>query len=270
MSYPRDATIEEELAEVQARSHAGDFSSGDSEVESNLARPLHMTLRHGDVAIYHTLEHDVRIVPEGDILNQALRKRLPDGKRAFSIHQQGNPVRGTIKCHMHPEHPDREKWRGLGFLNDCVAGGFTSEMDALAHMAGRHRRDWLRMKEQLDREERDMDRAFQREILARLTSNVPQQAVSQETLATEPQASAAPAELIRMAYVSTEGAAPAVFEYKVTTDPLLNIDVSELQPNSVQIVKPTPLMVDCPDCGKEVKMAGLPMHQRRWCEKKPQ
>ena len=167
MSFPTalDVEIEDEYAELQQRSR---LIGKDAEVSEVLAAPMNMTVRNGDVIIYHTAEHDARIVPGGDATKAALRKTLPDGSRAFSARPTGEVVLGQVKCYLHPDHPDRKKWYDLGITIMCQSGHFASIVDMERQMETKHSREWLRMKSLNEREERDEDRAFQRQMLERM------------------------------------------------------------------------------------------------------
>ena len=181
MSYPTDVEIEDEYAELQLR--AGRLIERDSEVTEALATPMNMTVRNGDVIVYHTAEHDARIVPVGDALRAALKKRLPDGSRAFSARPTGEAIKGQVKCYLHPEHPDRQKWYDMGITIMCQSGHFASIVDMERQMETKHGREWARMKALNERNEREEDRAFQRMMLERMSGGVATAPVEQVTTA---------------------------------------------------------------------------------------
>ena len=166
------AEIEDEYAELQQRAER--LIPKDAEVTSTLAQPMGVTVRNGDVIVYHTTEHDARIVPLGDALRAALKKKLPNGQRAFSARPTGEMVRGEVKCYLHPDHPDRQKWYDLGITIMCQSGHFATVVDMEQQMQSKHSREWLRMKTLMEREERDEERTFQRQMLRAIQPQQPQ------------------------------------------------------------------------------------------------
>jgi hypothetical protein len=174
-----EATAEQEYVEALVEDLRTDprdvlrrIRSGNSEVDAALERPMGIiSAQDNKVTIYHTVDGDSRTIPASH-LRRALQKKLPDGRRAFSVYPTGEPVKGQVKCYLHPEHPDYPKWRAAGIATVCMSGHFASVVDMEAQMAHKHSRDWAKIKEILEQERRDEDRAFQRELMSRMTAQM--------------------------------------------------------------------------------------------------
>lgn len=109
-------------------------------------------------------------------LPDQLRKRFPDGTRVFvdDPSKAGLQVRGTIKCHLHPEHENREIYDRIGLAGRYCAppdsGGvhvsnFRSEFDLLLHMQRKHKSEWAQIQANEDRIARERAEELQRETL---------------------------------------------------------------------------------------------------------
>lgn len=139
--------------------------TGDTDVDAALERPMGVvSTQDNKVTIYHMETGDARSIPATH-LRKTLEKRLPDGRRAFSIRPTVTPVKGNIKCYLHPEHPDNPKLRAAGIITTCMSGHFISVVDMEAQMAHKHSRDWAKIKELREQERRDEDREFQRSLM---------------------------------------------------------------------------------------------------------
>jgi len=101
-------------------------------------------------------------------LGQVLRQKLPTGKYRFSTIDPGiRPHRGTIKCMLHKDSPNREYYDTLGFPV-CRKSNLTNPYQLKMHMQRRHPQAWATIEQERTEKEKDEDRKLQRAILASL------------------------------------------------------------------------------------------------------
>lgn len=71
-------------------------------------------------------------------LDQTLKKRLPNGERAFTVYEpEEKPFRGNLKCPLHVESPDRELYAQMG-LPTCPKSNLRTRYQVRRHMRNRH------------------------------------------------------------------------------------------------------------------------------------
>jgi len=95
------------------------------------------------------------------------------GKRVFTTRNlaaEGKlPKRGTFKCFLHREAPDRAKYDALGFAT-CPAGSISSPANQESHAKSRHKAEWASIeadKARIREERRDkLDEANLNALLA--------------------------------------------------------------------------------------------------------
>ena len=118
----------------------------------------------GYVYIYDTRTGE-RSLTNRNMLPTQLKKRREDGTPVFTtIRSAMQPARGTHRCLLHPDHPDRAKWDALA-LPACRKANLTSPHEVRLHMQHRHRREWEVIEEERKRQAQEEERAFQRAII---------------------------------------------------------------------------------------------------------
>ena len=131
----------------------------------------------GYTTVYHT-ETGLDSQVSNNMMPAQLKKKLPSGKRAFTIYDPGfRPVEGVLMCYLHSEHAMRKVCDEFGFPT-CVKTNLASPFDVEMHMRHRHTQEWLALehrRERLEREEtRDIARGTLEAIQAQGQSNMPE------------------------------------------------------------------------------------------------
>lgn len=122
----------------------------------------------GRITIYDTITGEASEILV-TMLQMNLRKRRPDGSRVFTTEKPDfEPNRGTLKCLLHPEGPDREYYDSLG-LPTCQKSNLTSPFQVRRHMEKRHRVEWGTIEEDRKAKEKQEERDFQRSLMGRAT-----------------------------------------------------------------------------------------------------
>ncbi len=99
------------------------------------------------------------------MLPKKLRERRPDGSYRFTTVDPGKlPARGTIKCMLHEEDPNRGHYKELGFRT-CPKATINSQYQLEQHMKKRHPQEWAAIEKEKTDKEREEDRALQRLLL---------------------------------------------------------------------------------------------------------
>lgn len=121
----------------------------------------------GVVAIYDTRTGE-RSLTSLHMLDLQRKKTREDGSKVFSEtppkDTNGNviePVRGTLKCMLHPDDPNRALYDSWG-LAVCTKDHLLSRQEVKSHVKSRHPRAWATIEE--DRLERKEQMREEREI----------------------------------------------------------------------------------------------------------
>jgi hypothetical protein len=116
------------------------------------------------VYLWDTVTYE-RSICNRNMLRTNLRKRRKDGSFVFTpTDPKILPSRGILKCRLHGEHPDREKYAALGFPT-CPKGNLRSQLDVRRHMQHRHKTEWATIEQDREDHERALDRQAQYGIL---------------------------------------------------------------------------------------------------------
>ena len=100
-----------------------------------------------------------------NMLPTQLKKEREDGSKVFTTRDPGIvPFRGKLKCHLHPDDPQRQHYKEMGF-GVCKKANLVSEFQREEHMKKKHRAEYATMERERVQKERDEDRAFQRNLL---------------------------------------------------------------------------------------------------------
>jgi len=135
----------------------------------------------GYVYVYDT-ENGERSVVNRNMLESQLQKMRPEGTRYFTtVKPDKEPKRGTLKCLLHSDDPDRGQYDIWGFAT-CNKSNLISEFQVNRHVQIRHRMEWQTIYEDRERKEKEEERNFQRQLLgaATRTGVQPEVAVSAE------------------------------------------------------------------------------------------
>jgi hypothetical protein len=107
------------------------------------ASPMNVTelTSAGWVYIYDTKTHE-RSITNKNMLRAQLLKKRPDGSTVFTTSKPDEvPFRGTLKCLLHPDDPNRGHYDELG-LPVCKKSNLTSPFQVKRHMEKRHRMEY--------------------------------------------------------------------------------------------------------------------------------
>jgi hypothetical protein len=117
----------------------------------------------GYVKIYDTLTGEESTVNR-NMLPSKLKQTRPDGSFIFSTRQSSKPTRGTFKCLLHPDNPNRKHYSELGLLV-CPKANLTAPHQVKLHMMHRHKTEWDTIENERIEKERQEDRSLQKAIL---------------------------------------------------------------------------------------------------------
>lgn len=117
----------------------------------------------GIVYIYDTRTGE-RSRTNRNMLPSQLMKKRPDGSQVFSVEKPAiEPVRGQLKCLLHPdlrkEYPEFDVWG----LPHCMKSNLPSPFAVKSHMIHRHKRQWDAIEENRTQKEKDEERRMMRE-----------------------------------------------------------------------------------------------------------
>ena len=122
----------------------------------------------GYVYVYDTENGDKSVINR-NMLETQLSKLRPDGTRFFTtVKPAFEPVKGKIKCLLHKDDPDRGQYDSWGFAT-CNKSNLISEFQVNRHVQIRHRMEWQTIYEERERQEKEEERNFQRQLLGLAT-----------------------------------------------------------------------------------------------------
>lgn len=125
---------------------------------------------NGYVVVYHRATREPSVIMY-DALAKQLKKIDPDTKElAFQLDRPSKPpYRGTLKCFLHADDPDRAKHDQFGFAT-CRKSNIPSDYQRELHMQRKHKAEWAAIqREKVDRERAER-REFERLLLAQMRS----------------------------------------------------------------------------------------------------
>ena len=98
------------------------------------------------------------------MLPSILRRRREDGSFIWTTNDPKKlPKRGTMKCLLHKDTPDREKYDEMG-LRTCRKSNIINAFEVKQHMMKKHPKEWQAIEDMRKERERQEDRAFQRTL----------------------------------------------------------------------------------------------------------
>jgi len=170
-----EKSLEELLIEAEEVNDPSGLSAGRMLHSGNDDVPMPMGVSSlefgGHVYVYHTQTGD-RSRINSNMLAMQLTKTLEDGSRAFTTEKPSfEPEKGSIKCLLHPDDPNRAHYDALGFAT-CTKQYIPSWYQLQRHMAGRHRMENATINEEAERVEKEEEREFQRTLLQAAANGV--------------------------------------------------------------------------------------------------
>lgn len=131
---------------------------------------MDMLEHNGYVVVYHRRTREPSVIMY-DALAKQLKKTDPDtGELAFTLDRPAKPpYRGTIKCLLHADDPERAKYDSFGFAV-CRKSNLPSDYQRELHMQRKHKAEWAAMLRERSDRERAERREFQSLILAQIRS----------------------------------------------------------------------------------------------------
>ena len=102
----------------------------------------------GYTLLYDQANGETSVV-NNNMLQQALKKLHPEtGKVMFGLRPPRDkkgavviPFKGTQKCRLHPDDPDRALWNEMGFKT-CGTDNLRTPFVVTRHMETRHKQEW--------------------------------------------------------------------------------------------------------------------------------
>jgi hypothetical protein len=165
MTEDNTALMEEMLRNAKAAPEPGDLKKGQLIPDGNKQLPggVIELKSAGYVRIYDTLTGEESIVNR-NMLPDKLKQTRPDGSFVFSTKQSTKPARGTFKCLLHKDNPNRKHYDELG-LSVCRKDNLTAPHQVKLHMMHRHKTEWETIENERIEMERQEDRSLQKAIL---------------------------------------------------------------------------------------------------------
>jgi len=103
------------------------------------------------------------------MLPSKMRQRREDGSYRFTTNDPHKlPQRGTYKCLLHKDAPDRAHYNELGF-RVCKKDNLNNRYEVTQHMRHKHPAEWAAIEDERKERERKEDRELQRLILDKAT-----------------------------------------------------------------------------------------------------
>ena len=165
MTTNNGPAIEEMLRDAEDAAEPGDMEEGQVISRTdNMTMTTSQLQSAGYVYVYDTRTAD-RSVVNRNMLHQQLEKVRPDGTYVFSTRKpEGIELNvGSLKCFLHEDDPNREKYNRMGLVH-CTKANLLTEFDRDRHLQYRHRRAHATLENERVREEREADRMERRAL----------------------------------------------------------------------------------------------------------
>ena len=159
MTTNNNPAIEEMMRDAEMADEPGDLKAGKViSATADMTMSTSELQSAGYVYVYDNRTGD-RSVVNRNMLQQQLEKRREDGSFAFSTRKPEGvePATGTLKCFLHEDDPNREKYDRMGIVR-CRKSNFFTELDRERHLRFRHPRAWATLESERTRGERDAER----------------------------------------------------------------------------------------------------------------
>lgn len=159
--------IEERIRDSEQAREPGEMKVGDivSEADDELPSMTTTSLASaGYTYIYDTKTGD-RSVCNNNMLAQHLKKKRTDGSYVFTTQKpKVRPKRGTLRCLLHPDNPNRRHYDELG-LAVCRKSNLNSPFQVTRHMMKRHKMEWATIEAERIAQEKEEERAFRQSLM---------------------------------------------------------------------------------------------------------
>ena len=159
MTTNNNPAIEEMMRDAEMADEPGDLKAGKViSASADMTMSTSELQSAGYVYVYDNRTAK-RSVVNRNMLQQQLGKQREDGSFAFSTRKPEGvePVMGTLKCFLHEDDPNREKYRQMGFVQ-CIKSNLLTELDRERHLRFRHPRAHATLENERTREDRDAER----------------------------------------------------------------------------------------------------------------
>lgn len=163
----RDAEVAGEPGELAKKQvlHKGDDEMPSPMITAELKSA-------GYVYIYDTRTGD-RSKCNRNMLVQHLKKKRDDGSTVFTTKNPGiTPKKGTFKCMLHPDDPNRKHYDELG-LPTCRKDNLNSRFQVMRHMQKRHKLEWQTIEQERIDAEKQEEKEFRRQLVGRAVEERP-------------------------------------------------------------------------------------------------
>ncbi len=176
-----EALIQEQLRDAQLIELPSELKSNPILHRGDGELPSPMTVKQISSAGYVQV-WDTRTFEKAPVLYymlpSILRRRRVDGSFIWTTNDPHQlPKRGTLKCLLHPDSPDRKIYASMG-LRECMKSNIINEYEVKQHMLKKHSKEWAEIDSMNKERERKEDRDLQRAILSNMTKQEPEVYVS--------------------------------------------------------------------------------------------
>jgi hypothetical protein len=155
------ASVEQQMVTAEKAAEPGDAIGASIEAPKEIpGMTVTELISAGYTYIYDT-ETRERSLTNNNMLRTQLLKKRPNGKPVFTTIKPATPAfRGTIKCMLHPDDPNRGHYDELG-LSVCRKSNLTSPFQLRRHMEKRHKMELATIEMEKKEDETKRDRKAQ-------------------------------------------------------------------------------------------------------------
>ena len=153
-------TVEEPGASVKEKTIAANVDSEDAPV------PMVVTsVESAGHAIIYDIKTGAASIANRNMLASLLKIKDDNGERIFTTRKPPyEPARGTFKCLLHPDLPNRVHYDEIG-LPTCKKSNIINQYQVNQHMKKRHPASWEALDLERKEVEKQEERNFQRSLL---------------------------------------------------------------------------------------------------------
>ena len=156
----------------------GDYIRSPSETSEDLPESAGMVVSDlasaGYSYLYETRTNEPTLVNNNMRAAQLMVTRPEDGSLVFQSKKPSKtPWRGSIKCFLHADQPDRAWYTAMGF-SVCRKATLPNQYQADNHARARHKEEWAAVVAARERREREEDREIQRNMANALAGRAAQ------------------------------------------------------------------------------------------------
>jgi len=172
VNMDNEALIQEQLRDAQLVDLPSELKANPVIHRGDEELPSPMTVRQlssaGYVYVWDTRTYE-RAPVLYYMLPSVLKRRRQDGSFVWTTNDpKQKPKRGTLKCFLHPDSPDRKLYDTMG-LRTCRKDNITNNYEVQQHMLKKHAKEWAAIETMIKEKERQEDRKLQQAILSSFT-----------------------------------------------------------------------------------------------------